>query len=80
MIFKQISLIYYMKYEYSWYLMLKNILKYDIKYTKKESDGKMAKRKIDKSKIATRIIAAIMAILMVLGICFTLIYYLIRMF
>ena len=39
----------------------------------------MAKKKIDKSKIITRIIAAIMAGLMVLGMCFTLIYYLIRM-
>ncbi len=40
----------------------------------------MAKKKIDKSKIATRVIAAVMAALMVLGICFTLIYYLVRMF
>lgn len=38
------------------------------------------KKKIDKSKIATRIIAGIMAALMVLGICFTLIYYLVKMF
>ena len=40
----------------------------------------MAKKKIDKGKILTRVIAAIMAGLMVLGICFTLIYYLIRMY
>ena len=40
----------------------------------------MEKRKIDKSKIITRIIAGVMALLMVLGICFTFIYYLIRMF
>ena len=38
------------------------------------------KKRINKSKIATRIIAGLMAVLMVLGICFTLIYYLIRMF
>ena len=37
------------------------------------------KKRIDKTKIITRIIAATMAILMVLGICFTFIYYLIRM-
>ena len=41
---------------------------------------KMAKKRIDKGKLATRIIAAVMAILMILGIGFTLIYYLIRMF
>lgn len=38
------------------------------------------KKRIDKSKILTRIIAAIMAGLMLLGICFTFIYYIIRMF
>ena len=38
------------------------------------------KRKIDKSKIMTRILAAVMAGLMLLGICFTCIYYLTRMF
>ena len=38
------------------------------------------KKKIDKTKIITRIIAATMAVLMVLGICFRFIYYLIRMF
>lgn len=38
------------------------------------------KKKIDKTKIITRIIAAAMAVLMVLGICFTFIYYVIRMF
>lgn len=38
------------------------------------------KKKIDKSKILTKIIAGIMALLMVLGICFTFIYYIIRMF
>lgn len=41
---------------------------------------KMEKKKIDKSRLFTRIIAGIMAGLMVLGICFTFIYYLIRMF
>ncbi len=38
------------------------------------------KKKIDKSKILTRVIAAVMAGLMILGICFTFIYYIIRMF
>ena len=38
------------------------------------------KKKIDKSKILTRVIAAVMAGLMLLGICFTIIYYIIRMF
>ena len=60
--------------------MLKIIHKYDIKENGKRVMLKMAKKKIDKGKIATRIIAAVMAILMVLGIGFTLIYYLIRMF
>ena len=40
---------------------------------------KKEKKKIDKSKIITRILAAIMAGLMILGMCFTLIYYLIKM-
>ena len=39
----------------------------------------MAKKKFDKRKLATRIIAGIMAILMVLGFSFTLIYCLTRM-
>lgn len=39
----------------------------------------MAKKKLDKSKLVTRIIAAVMAGLMVAGFSFTLIYYLIRM-
>ena len=43
-------------------------------------EKRVAKRKIDVSKLFTRIMAGIMAVLMVLGICFTLIYYLIRMF
>lgn len=38
------------------------------------------KKKIDKSKLLTRILAGIMAGLMLLGMSFTLIYYLIRMF
>lgn len=42
-------------------------------------DKKTEKRKIDKSKLFTRILAGIMAGLMILGMCFTLIYYLIRM-
>lgn len=55
--------------------------KYDIKgIIMKESEKKMEKKKIDKSRLATKIIAAVMAGLMVLGICFTFIYYLIRMF
>ena len=40
----------------------------------------MKKRKLDKSKLFTRILAAIMIGLMLLGISFSLIYYLIRMF
>lgn len=40
---------------------------------------KKEKKKIHKSKIITRILAAIMAGLMILGMCFTLIYYLIKM-
>jgi len=38
------------------------------------------KRKIDKSKLVTRILAGIMVALMLLGACFTFIYYLIRAF
>ena len=38
------------------------------------------KKKIDKTKLFTRIIAAIMAGFMLLGGCITVIYYLIRMF
>ena len=41
------------------------------------SEIKMAKKKIDKQKLATRIIALILAGLMVLSIAFTLIWYLI---
>ena len=41
---------------------------------------KTEKRKIDKSKLFTRILAGIMAGLMLLGMSFTLIYYLVRMF
>ena len=37
------------------------------------------KKKFDKSKILTRIIAAAMAFFMIFGICLTLIYYLIRL-
>lgn len=37
------------------------------------------KKKIDKSKIFTKIIAGAMAFFMVFGICLTLIYYLIRL-
>lgn len=43
-------------------------------------EKKIQKRKIDKSKIFGRILAGIMAALMILSICFTFIYYLIRMF
>ena len=41
---------------------------------------KMSKKKIDKSKLVTRIIAGTMVGLMLLGMCYTVIYYLIRMF
>ena len=41
---------------------------------------KKANKKIDKSQLFTKILAAIMAGLMLLSICITLIYYLIRMF
>jgi hypothetical protein len=66
--------------------MLKNTTKYDkLKKWKKEGINEMkdkqnTKKRIDKSKLFTRILAAIMAGLMLLGMCFTLIYYLIRMF
>ena len=43
-------------------------------------EKKIGKKKIDKSRIITRIIAGIMAVLMILGICFTFIYYIIKMF
>lgn len=39
----------------------------------------MSKKKIDKSKIFGRILAGVMAGLMLLGFCITLIYYLIRL-
>ena len=78
-----------MKNKYYWYLMLKNMLKYDITYTKSfgiikiEERGKIMleknKKKIDKSKIFTKIIAAVMAAFMVLSICFTFIYYFVQM-
>ena len=35
----------------------------------------MAKKQIDKRKLFTRIMAAILALLMVIGVCATLIYY-----
>ena len=41
---------------------------------------KKENQKIDKRALFTRILAGIMACLMLLSICFTLIYYLIRMF
>ena len=60
--------------------MLKNTSKYDItKKQKKVSDLKMSKKKIDKSKLLGKILAAIMAGLMLLSICITLIYYLVKM-
>ena len=40
----------------------------------KKGETKMAK-KIDKRKLATRIIASIMAVLMIVGMCGTLLYY-----
>ena len=39
----------------------------------------MSKKKIDKSKLFGKILAGIMAGLMLLSICFTFIYYLIRL-
>lgn len=39
----------------------------------------MSKKKIDKSKLFGKILAGIMAGLMLLSICFTLIYYLVKM-
>ena len=39
----------------------------------------MAKKKIDKQKLATRILAGILAALMVLSIAFTLIWYLVNL-
>jgi len=45
----------------------------------KESEIIMNKKKIDKSKLFTRILAGIMAGLMLLGMSFTLIYYLISL-
>ena len=39
----------------------------------------MSKKKIDKSKLFGKILAAVMAGLMLLSICFTLIYYLVKM-
>ena len=61
--------------------MLKNMFKYDITFiiTLKKVGIKMSKKRIDKSKLFTRILAGIMAGLMLLGICFTLIYYLVKM-
>ena len=47
---------------------------------KKESEFIMSKKKIDKTKLFTRIIAGFMAGLMLLGICFTLIYNIVIMF
>ena len=41
-------------------------------------EKKMEKRRIDKSKIFTQIMAGVMAILMLLGICITLITYLVK--
>lgn len=45
----------------------------------KMKDKKIEKRKIDKSQLFTKVIAATMAGLMLLGMSFTLIYYLIKM-
>lgn len=39
----------------------------------------MSKKKIDKSKLFGKILAGVMAGLMLLSICFTLIYYLVKM-
>lgn len=41
-------------------------------------DKKAEKRKVDKSKIITKILAGVMAGLMLLGVSFTLIYYLVK--
>ena len=42
-------------------------------------ENRIEKKKIDINKIVIKIVASIMAILMVLGICLTFIYYGIRM-
>ena len=39
----------------------------------------MSKKKLDKSKLFGKILAGVMAGLMILGFCITLIYYLIRL-
>lgn len=47
-------------------------------YTKNKKRGiQMSKKKIDKQKLVTRIVAAVLAGLMVLSIGFTLIWYLV---
>lgn len=43
-------------------------------------EKKVEKKRIDKSKLFTRILAGIMAGLMILSICFTVIYYLVVMY
>ena len=69
-----------MKNKYYWYILLKNMFKYDItKKQKKVSDLKMSKKKIDQSKLFGKILAGVMAGLMLLSFCITLIYYLVKM-
>lgn len=45
----------------------------------KNTENKKEKKKIDKTKLATRIIAGIMCFLMVGSILYTFIYYMIRL-
>ena len=47
-------------------------------YEFRKEEIKMAKKKIDKQKLATRILAGILAGLMVLGVATTLIWYIIN--
>lgn len=41
--------------------------------------AKIEKKKVDKMRIVTRIIAGLMAILMILGICASFMYYILKM-
>ena len=47
---------------------------------KMKEEKKKNRKKIDKMQVATKIIAALMAVFMVVGIGATFIYYIIRMF
>ena len=69
-----------MKTKYYWFSILKNMSNCDInKILKREVGIRMSKKKIDKSKIFGRILAGLMAGLMLVGFCISLVYYLIRL-